>query len=81
MEEAERFGEGDFRYPAMIHGEEMAGLHALMLGAERITITYDEVPDGAPILYTTDDTALVSALHAWFAAQLADHGAHATDRP
>lgn len=81
IEEAERFGEGDFHDPAMIHGEDMAGLHELMLGAERIKIAYSELPDGAQIQYTTDDTELVSAIHAWFDAQLADHAAHATDRP
>ena len=77
-EEAERFQQGDFHDPTMIHGEDMAGLHELMLGAERIVIAYDESPDGAQILYTTDDAELVSALHAWFDAQLTDHGDHAT---
>jgi hypothetical protein len=81
MEEAERFRDGDFHDPAMIHGDDMAGLHELMLGAERITIIYSELPDGAQIQYATDDAELVSAIHAWFDAQLADHGAHATDRP
>lgn len=81
LEEAERFREGDFHDPAMIHGEDMAGLHELMLGAERIKIVYSELPDGAQIQYTTDDTELVAAIHAWFDAQLADHAAHATDRP
>jgi hypothetical protein len=81
LEEAERFREGDFHDPAMIHGEDMAGLHELMLGAGRIRIGYSELPDGAQIQYTTDDVALVAAIHAWFDAQLADHAAHATHRP
>jgi hypothetical protein len=81
LEEAERFREGDFHDPAMIHGDDMAGLHELMLGAGRITIVYSELPDGAQILYTTGDTGLVSAIHGWFDAQLADHGAHTTERP
>ena len=76
-EEAERFQQGDFHDPAMIHGEDMAGLHELMLGAERITVTFSELPDGAQIVYTTDDPELVSAIHAWFDMQVADHGDHA----
>lgn len=78
-EEAERFQQGDFHDPTMIHGEDMAGLHELMSGAAHVDIGYSELPDGAQIRYTTADAALVAALHAWFDAQLADHGAHAAD--
>jgi hypothetical protein len=78
VEEAERFQAGDFHDPAMIHGEEMPGLHELMLGADRITVVYRELPNGAAIRYTTGDSDLVAAIHAWFDAQLADHGDHAT---
>ncbi|MEZ4859893.1 MAG: hypothetical protein R3C14_01225 [Caldilineaceae bacterium] len=78
-EEAARFQQGNFHDPAQIHGMDMAGLHALMMGAEKITITYSELPDGAQITYITTDTALVDAIHAWFDAQVADHGPHATD--
>jgi hypothetical protein len=62
-EEAERFRQGDFHDPAMIHGQDMAGLHQLVTGAGRITITYSELPDGAQILYETDDPELVTAVH------------------
>lgn len=79
-EEAARFQQGDFHDPAMIHGNDMAGLHALMMGADQIEITYSELPDGAQIRYTTTDTELISAIHSWFDAQLSDHGQHATDQ-
>ena len=78
-EEAERFALGDFHDPGMIHGEGMPGLHELMTGAENIHIEYSEIPDGGQILYTTDEPELVQAVHAWFDAQLSDHGAHAVD--
>lgn len=80
-EEAERFRRGDFHDPAMIHGDEMPGIHELIQGAERITIAYSELPAGAQILYTTDDAQLVASIHAWFDAQLADHREHATGHP
>ncbi|MGE0161257.1 MAG: aspartate carbamoyltransferase [Gemmatimonadales bacterium] len=80
-EEAERFARGDFHDPSMIHGDDMAGLHALVVGHDRIAITYREVERGAEIRYATDDAALVAALHQWFDAQLRDHGQHAQPHP
>jgi hypothetical protein len=76
-EEAERFARGDFHDPATIHGEDMAGLHALVTGHERLSITYREVERGGEIRYASEDPSLVEAIHAWFDAQVADHGAHA----
>ncbi|HEV8559954.1 MAG TPA: hypothetical protein VGR06_26760 [Actinophytocola sp.] len=72
-----RFRQGDFGDPTTIHGSAMPGLTALTAGYRRITTTYAEQPDGARIAYATDDPALVDALHAWFDAQVSDHGAHA----
>ncbi|HSG48116.1 MAG TPA: hypothetical protein VLA43_09910 [Longimicrobiales bacterium] len=76
-EEAERFARGDFHDPAMIHGDDMPGLHALVVGHEGLEITYAEVERGAEIRFRSQDPALVEALHQWFDAQLMDHGAHA----
>jgi hypothetical protein len=77
--EAAKFARGDFADPAAIHGEEMPGLAALRESAGRIDVAYSELADGAQLRYTTSDPALVTALHQWFAAQLSDHGSHATD--
>jgi hypothetical protein len=76
-EEAEKFRGGDFSDPAKIHGEDMPGLAALKTGAGHINVQYTALPNGAQIRYTTQDTALIMALHQWFAAQLSDHGHHA----
>ncbi len=76
--EAQAFARGDFTDPASIHGGTMPGLQALHAGAKRIRVRYSEVHDGAAITYRTDEPALVSAVHAWFKAQVSDHGAHAT---
>jgi mono/diheme cytochrome c family protein len=76
-DETTRFGQGDFHDPQMIHGADMAGLHELVTGAERITITYSDVEDGGQILFITDDADLIAAVHAWFDQQVADHGDHA----
>jgi hypothetical protein len=75
--EAAAFARGDFADPASIHGGEMPGLRAMHAGANRIRVRYADVPNGARITYMTADPALVSAMHAWFKAQVNDHGAHA----
>ncbi|MEV5889546.1 hypothetical protein [Nonomuraea fuscirosea] len=75
--EAAGFSEGDYGDPASIHGGEMPGLRELEAGHDRIGIRYAEAPAGAEITYTTSDPALLKALHAWFDAQVTDHGRHA----
>ena len=75
--EAEAFERGDFHDPAAIHGEDMAGLHELMQGADEMDVTYEPIAAGGRITYVTDDPRLVEALHDWFRAQVADHGEHA----
>lgn len=76
-EEAERFSRGDFHDPAMIHGDDMAGMHTLVMGHERLGITYRDVDLGGEIRYVADDPELVEAIHLWFDQQLSDHGEHA----
>jgi hypothetical protein len=76
--EAEEFRNGRFDDPMAIHGSEMPGVVELRAGADRLAIRYDDVRDGGRITYVTREPTLVRALHAWFDAQLGDHGAHAT---
>ncbi len=78
QEEAERFRRGDFGDPATIHGQEMPGLRELRASAGRIEVGYSALPGGAQLRYHTTDPQLVDALHRWFAAQVSDHGAHAS---
>jgi len=75
--EAEEFRAGRFDDPAAIHGMEMPGLAALRAGADRLTVRYADVPAGGRITFATEAVGLVAALHAWFEAQVVDHGAHA----
>jgi hypothetical protein len=75
--EADRFRAGDLGDPAAIHGHDMPGLATLEAHADSFAISYREVEAGGRITFETDDPVLVSALHDWFEAQLADHGAHA----
>jgi hypothetical protein len=78
--EAERFTNGDYGDPASIHGDDMPGLTELEAGAGGIAIDLEELTGGARVTYTTDDPALVDALHRWAEAQVTDHGEHADHR-
>jgi len=80
QQEAVKFRRGDFGDPATIHGQDMPGLADLKAGATKIDVQYTALPDGGQLRYTTTDPTLIMALHHWFAAQISDHGAHATDQ-
>lgn len=75
--EAGTFARGDYADPAAIHDGAMPGLAELRVGAARVRVLFEELPDGARLRFTTRDPGLVAALHRWFAAQVADHGADA----
>lgn len=72
--EAALFRTGNYSDPARIHGMDMPGLKELEASAARVKVTYAELPDGAQITYSSDEPALVSAIHSWFDRQVADHG-------
>ena len=75
-EEAKKFERGDFSAPAAIHGEEMPGLAELQEANDRFSVHYKELPDGARLVYSSDDSKIVAALHQWFEAQNRDHNGH-----
>lgn len=73
-----QFLKGDFSGPAHIHGADMPGLHELRSAKPgQIAVEFHEVEGGAELRYRTADPKLVEALHAWFDAQLHDHGSDA----
>ena len=75
---AAKFKLGDFSDPTTIHGENMPGLKELKNASPgAINIAYEALPNGAQITYTTENPALIQALHLWFDAQLSDHARHA----
>ncbi|MDF2710148.1 MAG: putative secreted protein [Nonomuraea muscovyensis] len=76
-QEASGFSRGDYGDPASIHGTDMPGLRELEQGHSRIDIRFADLPAGARLTYTTSDPSMVKALHAWFDAQVSDHGRHA----
>jgi hypothetical protein len=79
-EEAGRFARGDFSDPGALHGQDMPGLQVLERAGGALTVSYRELPDGGEIGYKTSDPEILKGIHQWFAAQLHDHGADATDK-
>lgn len=77
---AGQFAKGDFSGPAHIHGADMPGLAELKQARpSEIKVQYRETKAGAELIYSTKKPELVSALHEWFDAQLADHGSDAME--
>jgi hypothetical protein len=77
-----QFLKGDFSAPTHIHGADMPGLARLKAAkVGQVAIDYKDVDGGAQLTYRTADPKLVEALHAWFDAQLHDHGSDAMAGP
>jgi hypothetical protein len=76
-----QFAAGNFDDPTAIHGADMPGLQTLKDNAGKFSIVYAEMPTGAMLTYSSTDPTVVSALHDWFDAQLADHGSDAMSMP
>jgi hypothetical protein len=76
---ATKFGSGDFSGPAHVHGENMPGLSDLRSAKpSELQTQFAEIPSGATVGFFSTQPRIVSALHAWFGAQVADHGSDAT---
>lgn len=70
-----QFMKGDFSGPSHIHGQDMPGLAQLQAArAGQLAMAYADVPGGAQLTYSAKAPELVMALHAWFDAQVSDHG-------
>ena len=75
--EAERFRVGDFSDPERIHGDAMPGLAVLKDRYREIDVEFEATSIGATIVYSSQAPEVVDAVHAWFDAQVSDHGDHA----
>jgi len=76
---AEAFAARDFDKPSHIHGDDMPGLAQLKsTKAGELEVIYSELPQGAQIIYRSASPLIITAIHRWFDAQLADHGNDAT---
>jgi len=76
QKEAVLFNEGRFDDPGELHGETMPGLATLKEAGRHgvLKVSYENLPEGGALRYTSDAPDVVMALHTWFAAQVRDHG-------
>jgi hypothetical protein len=74
LAEAAKFAKGDYSDPAYIHGQAMPGLSTLAASSAKVSVRYFETPTGAAIMLSSASPGLISAIHAWLAAQKHDHG-------
>ena len=72
------FLRGDLSGPSRVHGNDMPGLAQLKAAKpDQISVAYQDVVGGGELALRSVDAKLVAALHAWFDAQLSDHGVDA----
>lgn len=72
---ATHFHHGDYSGPAQTHGDQMPGLAQLKAAKPgEVKILYSSVANGGQIEYLAKRPDLIAAIHAWFDAQLSDHG-------
>jgi hypothetical protein len=72
---ASQFRKGDFSDTERIHGAAMPGLAELKKATlNDIKFEYKALEKGAQIHYATENSHLLENLHAWFDAQIKDHG-------
>lgn len=72
---ANEFRNGDFSATEQIHGPHMQGLAILKTAKpDDIKIEYKALENGGQIHYSTENVPFVQALHAWFDAQISEHG-------
>ncbi|NNE47428.1 MAG: aspartate carbamoyltransferase, partial [Rhodothermales bacterium] len=76
-DEAAKFQSGDFSDPEAIHGSAMPGLAVLQERFDEVDVALLPHRAGATLTYTATDADVIGAIHAWFDAQVADHGSHA----
>lgn len=69
--EASRYARG--AYPDPAGAGKTPAVAQLNAGAARVRVTYADIKDGGTIAFATKDPSLVSALHAWFAATVAEN--------
>ena len=73
---AVQFREGNVGAPASIHGEDMPGLATLKATSTKLGVSYEALPAGASLRFSSASPETVEAIHQWFAAQRSDHAAH-----
>lgn len=68
------FLNSNFKDPQTLHGIDMPGLKILTNSKGKFDVIYNELPEGAELMFESKDSLVIDAIHKWFDAQLSDHG-------
>lgn len=72
---AQRFTQGDFSIPGMVHAQEVPGTRVMAARRELIRYRADTVVNGGLVRITTTDSVAIAAVHEFLAFQRMDHRA------
>jgi len=70
---AEKFSEGDFSAPMIIHAQTPPGVEAMKRSKAEIKYQYEEIERGAKVHITTANPEAVKAVHEFLRFQIQDH--------
>ena len=71
------FSNADFNDPKTLHGINMPGLKTLSESKGKFNVEYENLSNGAQIVFSSNDSEVINAIHKWFDAQIKDHGSDA----
>ena len=72
---AQRFGDGDFALPMIVHDrDDVPGTAGMASRKDRIQYRYADTPQGGRVDIVTTDPAALEAVHQFLAFQIRDHG-------
>jgi len=74
------FSNADFKDPKTLHGMKMPGLKTLSESKGKFNVEYENLSDGAQIIFSSKESEVVKAIHKWFDAQIKDHGSDAKSK-
>jgi hypothetical protein len=76
---AERFGNGDFSIPGMVHAQTVPGTAVMAARRAQLTYAASPLPRGGEVRITTRDAEALKAVHEFLAFQRMDHRAAGHD--
>jgi hypothetical protein len=70
---ARMFAEGDFNAPMLVHGQNVPGTEAMSRMKSDLHWKLEDIPRGARIVITADNTEAADAVHEFLRFQISDH--------
>ncbi len=72
--EEELISSADFNDPQTLHVKDKPCLGISSATKGKFDVKYYEIPDGAELIFESEDTTVIGAIHNWIDAQSKDQG-------